>query len=324
MSPRVSVILCGYNQAEYLREAVVSVLEQTWTDFELLAIDNGSIDGSAAVLMEFERDPRVRLLLHPENDHVTRRLNQAVAISRGEFISILYADDYYLPEKLARQVARFDALPATYGVVHSPGIRLYTSTEVRSIDRMSCASGHALRNMLLQYRKPINPVSPLIRRECFLRQPFYEDVMIEGEAIFLRFALTWLFDYLDEPLVVMREHERNAGKAIKRNAATVLVLLERLKKEAAFTSEMTGPVEAWRGSLLADCCWQALRVAEDPAWARQSLFELLRRHQAHVLQPRVLAAAALMALPRPLIKMFNRVFDGIRRHEKPAFKEDYR
>lgn len=324
MSPRVSVILCGYNQAEYLRDAVVSVLNQSWNDFELLAIDNGSTDGSAAILMEFKSDPRVRLLLHSKNDHVTRRLNQAVALSSGEFISILYADDFYLREKLALQVARFDALPASFGVVHAPGFRLETRTGEKSIDRRMPYRGHVLRSMLKNYRSTINPISPLIRRECLLKQPFHDDVMIEGEAIFLRFALTWLFDYVDEPLVVMREHERNAGKAIKRNATVLLDLIERLKKEEDFPLAMVDPLEAWRGSLVADCSWQALRVAEDPSWARQCLSELLKRHPAHVLHPRVLAAAILMALPKSLVILFNQAFDGIRGRKKTAFKEDYR
>src|SRR3954451_6824906 len=121
-SPRVSVILNCYNQAEWVAEAVESVLNQTFRDFELLIVDNGSTDGTPKILQSYASDPRVRLSLHQENVAISRRFNEAVDAARGEFVSFLYSDDYYLPQKLERQVALFDQLGPEYGVVYGPSL----------------------------------------------------------------------------------------------------------------------------------------------------------------------------------------------------------
>ncbi len=104
VNSKVSVILCGYNQVRYLDDAVASALAQTHRDLEVVVVDNGSTDGSRELLARYADEPRVRLLLYPENEPVTKRLNAAIAQSTGEFISILYADDYYLPRKIERQL----------------------------------------------------------------------------------------------------------------------------------------------------------------------------------------------------------------------------
>src|SRR5262245_55855589 len=124
MSKKVSTILCCYNQAEFVAGAIDSVLNQTHDDVELIAIDNGSTDGSADVMRRYQNDKRVVLMLHPVNDRLTKRQNEGIARATGDFVSMLYADDYYLPRKFERQLAAFDGLGPEFGVVYSPGIRL--------------------------------------------------------------------------------------------------------------------------------------------------------------------------------------------------------
>ncbi|MEI8155141.1 MAG: glycosyltransferase [Hyphomicrobiales bacterium] len=124
MDSKVSIILSGYNQAAYVEDAMASAFAQTHRNLEVVVVDNGSTDGSPALLKKYETDPRVRLLLHDRNGPVTQRLNEAIRLASGQYISILYADDYYLPHKLARQLEEFSKLPADYGVVYSPGLRL--------------------------------------------------------------------------------------------------------------------------------------------------------------------------------------------------------
>lgn len=108
-SPRVSVIMGVYNGDDYLAEAMESVLGQTLVDFELLAIDDGSVDGSWPVLETFAaRDRRVVLVRHHGNLGLTRTLNEGLSMARGEYIARLDADDVAFPERLARQVSFMD------------------------------------------------------------------------------------------------------------------------------------------------------------------------------------------------------------------------
>ena len=114
--PRVSIILTGYNQARFLRTAVDSALGQSYGDFELLLVDNGSTDGSHEIIREYEDDPRVRTFIFDENRSLSGRFNHAISASRGEFITFLYGDDWYLPHKLETQVRRSIASPASTGL----------------------------------------------------------------------------------------------------------------------------------------------------------------------------------------------------------------
>src|SRR5437867_12903191 len=108
--PLVSVVLCVHNERKYLDDAVRSVLQQTYPAVELILVDNGSTDGSIEKLREYGQAARTRLLAFPTNEQITKRLNQGIAEANGTFVSILYGDDFYLPEKIAKQVATFQTL----------------------------------------------------------------------------------------------------------------------------------------------------------------------------------------------------------------------
>jgi glycosyltransferase involved in cell wall biosynthesis len=103
-APHVSVVMPVYNCAEFLPAAVESVLGQSYGDFELIAVDDGSTDGSLGILRGYEgRDSRVRILSRA-NTGIVRALNDGLAIARGELIARMDGDDISLPGRLERQV----------------------------------------------------------------------------------------------------------------------------------------------------------------------------------------------------------------------------
>jgi glycosyltransferase involved in cell wall biosynthesis len=108
MTPRVTVLLAVYNGGAYLAEAVDSVLEQTFRDFELLLVDDASTDDAIEVL---PRDPRIRVLPNERNIGQIPSLNRGLREAQGEYVARLDADDVCLPRRLERQVALLDAHP---------------------------------------------------------------------------------------------------------------------------------------------------------------------------------------------------------------------
>ncbi len=108
--PKVTVLLPVYNGARFLRQAIDSVLSQTWKDFELLVVNDGSTDGTAAILESYS-DPRIRILSNVQNIGLTLSLNKGLQSARGEYIARIDADDIALPIRLEKQVSYLDQHP---------------------------------------------------------------------------------------------------------------------------------------------------------------------------------------------------------------------
>ena len=122
---RVSVIIIFYDAAEFLRDAIESVLGQDYRSFELLLVDDGSTDGSSEIAKSYAAsDPgRVRYLNHPEhaNRGMSATRNRGIRAARGELVAFIDADDRWRPSKLRQQTAIFDLFPevdACFGAVN--------------------------------------------------------------------------------------------------------------------------------------------------------------------------------------------------------------
>ena len=131
--PQVSVIMAVYNAAPFLREAVASILTQTYNDFELIAVDDSSSDASLSILEGFD-EPRIRVIRHQTNTGAALSRNDALAVARGELIAIMDADDVCVSTRLERQVAFLDANPhvglvgcGVYDNISARGELLHTS-----------------------------------------------------------------------------------------------------------------------------------------------------------------------------------------------------
>ena len=100
----VSVIMSNYNTPEsYLREAIESVLNQTYADFELIIIDDCSTDNSLEIIREY-KDERIVVLENKENMGITKSLNRGLSVARGEFVARMDADDICFPKRFEKQV----------------------------------------------------------------------------------------------------------------------------------------------------------------------------------------------------------------------------
>lgn len=108
INPKVTVLMPVYNGGPYLAEAIQSVLQQTFTDFEFLIIDDGSTDESIVIIQMFN-DPRIQLIHNDMNQGLVTSLNKGIGLALGEYVARMDADDVCLPERLALQVAFMDA-----------------------------------------------------------------------------------------------------------------------------------------------------------------------------------------------------------------------
>src|SRR3990170_6306785 len=104
MNPEITVLMSVYNGERFLREAIESILNQTYRDFEFLIINDGSTDSSREIILSYN-DPRIRLIDNELNIGLTRSLNKGLRLARGKYIARQDADDISFRKRLEKQVA---------------------------------------------------------------------------------------------------------------------------------------------------------------------------------------------------------------------------
>jgi glycosyltransferase involved in cell wall biosynthesis len=110
MTAGISVLMSVYNGERFLREAVESILSQTWTDFEFIIVDDGSTDGSVEIVESYA-DTRLRLVHNNRNLGLSQSLNRGLEEAGGRYVARMDADDISLPERFERQMSFMDAHP---------------------------------------------------------------------------------------------------------------------------------------------------------------------------------------------------------------------
>ncbi len=111
-NPKMSVVMSVYNGQKYLREAIESILSQTFTDFEFIIVNDGSTDSSVEIIQSYP-DKRIRLINNERNIGLTKSLNKALKLAGGEYIARQDADDISLPNRFEEQIKYFEKHPET-------------------------------------------------------------------------------------------------------------------------------------------------------------------------------------------------------------------
>lgn len=172
MPPLFSVIIPAYNQAEFLDEAVQSILNQTVQDFEILVVNDASTDGTAEIMSRYN-DPRIITLTHPENRGLPSARNTGMAVSRGEFIALLDADDYYHPHKFEAHLHFLRAHPEI-SVTYNARFELHhSSKKIRDVYRPPATA--ELKDLVSSF--PFSPSDMVIRREAAASIHFFDENM---------------------------------------------------------------------------------------------------------------------------------------------------
>jgi GT2 family glycosyltransferase len=223
--PRVSVVLPIYNGGPFLADAVNSILAQTFRDFELIAIDDGSRDTSGEILDRFAlADSRVRAL-HQTNTGIIGALNRGLALARGEFIARMDADDVAQPERLARQAVFLDAHP-NIAVVGS-AVTLIDERGKRIRDVAYPVTPEAVAEFL-EIGAPLAHPAVMMRRDAVLAVGGYREAYRHAEDydLWLRMAERYRMANLPDRLLLYRQHEAKHSftYAVEQRFATRIAL----------------------------------------------------------------------------------------------------
>lgn len=210
MKPKVSVVMAVYNGARYLREAVESILNQTFSDFEFVIIDDGSVDGTAEILHYYaQRDERIRI--HRQtNQKLIAALNMGFEMAQGVYIARMDADDVSLPERLARQVDFLDAHPEI-GVLGT-GFQIMDGYGNTS-HTVHFPKQHGVLRWYLCFYCPIVHPSVMMRREIVEQAGGYDADMVHAEDydLWRRLSCVTRLSNLQDTLLQLRKHDVNVS-----------------------------------------------------------------------------------------------------------------
>jgi glycosyltransferase involved in cell wall biosynthesis len=201
----VSVVIPVYNRRKLLERAVESVREQTYPDWELLIVDDGSTDGTAEYAAELAAaDPRVTCLRNTRGRGPGGARNSGITRARGQFVAFLDSDDSWLPEKLARQVDYFSAHPQAMAVGTDcfVGSMQDSARLANRHPRIDHAPEHVFATILARKQFWIYTPTVMLRRAIFETIPLFDESLIRCEDLVMWLTINQHFGwhYVAEPL----------------------------------------------------------------------------------------------------------------------------
>ncbi|MCC6968119.1 MAG: glycosyltransferase [Nitrospira sp.] len=231
--PIVSVVIPLYNARDVIRDTVQSVLAQTYRDYEIVVIDDGSTDGSGELVSAFGE--RVRYILQP-NGGVAQARNRGITASRGRYIALMDHDDLWEPEKLAKQVAVLEQQPAVGMVVTDVA---HIDRAGRSMNEIGPASQpqQEFARLFVQGFVP-TPSATLIRKAVLEAVGGFDEQFnsagMDDHELWTRLAATTTIVGIAEPLTYHRNREtKPADIALGHRPLLINKLMARFGEDPA-------------------------------------------------------------------------------------------
>ena len=297
------MLLPVWNGERFLEQAMESILRQTFSSFELIVIDDGSSDRSAAIAEEVaSADQRVRVLRRP-HDGLSATLNAGIAAARGEYIARMDADDISLPDRLQKQVAYLDAHPAC--VAAGTWIEV-TDEAARHIGLKTFARTHdAISAALLRGVSAIAHPTVVVRRDILRDAGGYDARRYPSEDLDLWFRLAEEGELanLGEALLQHRRHREATGVFEREKMkAMALTICNEARTKRGMRPHRGTPILAFRN---ADARYH-FECARTALIAGSHLTAFRHAAATIVAEPDRLygyAALAACAVPKPLLRL---------------------
>jgi glycosyltransferase involved in cell wall biosynthesis len=242
--PKVSVIIPTYNRARYIRAAIESLLAQTFKDYEIIVVDDGSTDDTETVLKT--GNYRLIYMRQPHSGLPAVARNTALRRARGEYVAFLDSDDEFLPDKLSTQVARLDAEPSL-ALVYSDA--LYFQDEGSVVGTL-LGDWHPSQGKVflpLIVTNFMATCSVMLRKDCLDTLGLFDEspAVIEDYDLWLRIAARYDVGFVEGMSSRIRFHKQNisGGDKIPQYVGMLNVLAKAARLDPAL---LAGHKPMWR------------------------------------------------------------------------------
>jgi len=276
--PLVSVIIPAYNAEQFVERTLNSVLNQTYQNFEVIVVNDGSHDRTAEIVSEMaQRDDRVTLL-HQANLGVAAARNLGIQYSSGEFIAPIDADDLWHPHNIAKQVQRFAESSADVGLVYSWSLDIDEHDLPIGEIHAARVEGDVYLTLLCHYFLA-NASASLIRRSCLEKVGTYNCQFRKYQAqgcedwdLYLRLAEEFEFRFVSEFLVSYRKIQHSMSCNYSSMAKSHTLMLQSIRQNHLNLPEFIYRLSSSSFYIyLARQCHQKIDYKNTLAWLRKAL-----------------------------------------------------
>lgn len=224
-NPIITVLMTVYNGEKYLKQSIKSVLEQTYTDFEFIIVDDCSTDNSLKIINRY-KDKRIRIIKNKNNLGQTKSLNIGIELSYGKFIARIDQDDLFDKEKLLKQMElvnkyNYDVIGTRAYGINDKNMKIYT---------LNHPSKESLIKKSMLIRNPFSHSSLLIKKEKLIKIKKYPENIIVAMDYHLLVDLAidgCSFFNMPDYLTSIRYHDDNSSTKQKFLLATELILIQK-------------------------------------------------------------------------------------------------
>lgn len=236
-NPTVSVIIPTYNRQYLVQRAINSVLGQTYENFELLVVDDGSSDDTPRIVQGYE-DERIKFFRHEHNKGACTARNTALERARGDYIAILGSDDIWLPDKLEKQLEAFAEAASEVGVIYTGMIKWHKSQKATELF-LPKKSGDLYEEFLTGNVLGPAESTALIKSECFEEVGYYDSSLPSRQDLdmWIRISRLFKFDYVSECLARIMYHQKTISKNLDAKIEGRRRLFEKLKGDLSAKPE---------------------------------------------------------------------------------------
>ncbi len=200
-NPEVSVIIPTYNRAHLIKRAIQSVLNKTYQNFEIIVVDDGSVDNTEEVVKNFNNQ-KIRYIRYNENKGVAAARNTGIKATRGDYIAFQDSDDEWFPNKLERQMEVFKNVSPDVGVVYTGTWRIRNNERIYlPLFTGKQREGNICKELKENFVMPAP--AAIVKKECFNRVGMFEERLprLVDWELWLRISKYYEFKYISEPLV---------------------------------------------------------------------------------------------------------------------------
>jgi len=304
----VSVVIAAYNAEAFISDTLKSILAQTYRNFEVIVVDDGSHDQTAEIVRSYaEIDDRIRLI-QQENSGVAASRNLAIQHSSGEYIAPIDADDIWYPKRLEKHVYCLEASEPSVGLVYSWSMYLNEAGGVKGYSpfgQFGAVEGNALA-ILVFYNFLDNASTAMFRRSCIDTVGNYNTELktCEDWDLYLRIAEHYRFAIVPEYLIGYRQYSGSMSTKCTTMAHFYELIMSRIYQRHP---ELSHSVRRWANTAFYNNLLSKSYLAGDYALMFRWLYRSLKGDFALLLRPgvyKVTLVAIVKTLTQPLLASF--------------------